>query len=362
MSNKIKIAFALVTVSNNGGIARVTSLMTSNLHATNNYEIHVIGFKKHPIDMGYLWHNELHYHHLVDGDVSMKKGIFKATRTLRNILKENKITVLVACSSIMGPLGVLATRCNRTRLVYWDHSSFFENTAHDFILTGKKFTARFADVVVPLTKHDEANYRHYTAARRIVQIYNPIDSRLENVQHQYNPDSKRIVSVGRLTYLKNFELLADVARIVFQKHPDFTWHIYGKGEDEEKIKNKIEENGLGDKLFLEGYASDIYAVYPDCVLMVMTSRSEGFPMTLIEGMANKLPLVSFDIISGPNEIIMEGENGHLVPPLAVDIMADKIIDLLDNRERRIAFANKNLDYMDKFSMKSVIHKWDSILK
>ena len=48
--------------------------------------------------------------------------------------------------------------------------------------------------------------------------------------------------------------------------------------------------------------------------MVMTSSYEGFPMTLLEGMKMALPLVSFDVPTGPNEIIKDGINGFLIPP------------------------------------------------
>lgn len=362
MSHKVKIAFVLGTVSKDGGIARSTSLLTDSLHKTGLFDIHVIGYSKNTDGIGYNWHKDLTYHHLLEESMPMKKGIFVATSKLRKIISRNDIEIVIACSSIIGPMGVLATMFKKTKLIYWDHSSFFENTAHDFILEGKKFTARFADAVVPLTKYDKKNYEQHTKAKRIEQIYNPIDSRLENLEHKYKPDSKKIISVGRLSYLKNFELLADVAKLVFEKYPDYEWHIYGGGESENSIRERIQENGIGDKLILKGHATDLYSVYPEYALMVMTSRSEGFPMTLLEGMANKLPLISFDIISGPNEIIEEGENGHLVEPLNTSAMANSIMGLLGNKEKREYFANNNKNYVHLFSMKSVTDKWVKLFR
>jgi len=359
---KIKIAFVLGTVSKDGGIARATSLLTDSLHKTGLYEIHIIGYSKGDDEIGYNWNKELTYHHLLESLIPMKKGIFKATLQLRKIIKSTNLDVLVACSSIIGPMGVLATRMSATKLIYWDHSSFFENTAHDFILQGKKFTARFSNAVVPLTKHDKKNYETHTSAKKIEQIYNPIDVRLENLQHDYMVSSKKIISVGRLTFLKNFELLADVAKIVFEACPDYTWHIFGGGESEESIKKRIEDNNISDKLILKGHATDLYAIYPEYALMVMTSRSEGFPMTLLEGMANKIPLISFDIISGPNEIIEPEQNGYLIAPLNVPEMAASIIKLLQDAGQRKAFAEKNMEYVDRFSMKSVVQKWTNLIQ
>ena len=61
-------------------------------------------------------------------------------------------------------------------------------------------------------------------------------------------------------------------------------------------------------MHLMGQVSDLYARYREYSMMVMTSRYEGFPMSLLEGMGNGLPLVSFDINTGPDEIIRDGEN------------------------------------------------------
>ncbi len=360
-AEKLKIAFLLGSVNNKGGIARVTSLLTESLYKTSLCEVHVIGYS-HYEQEGYGWSKELNYHHLLDENRPMKKGIFKATRKLRRLLKKQQIEVLVCCSSLFGPLGVLATRYNATRLIYWDHSSFFESTAHDFAVGGKRLTAFFADAVVPLTQHDQKNYKEHTRAKQVVQIYNPIDAALENRQHDYDTEAKQIISVGRLTYLKNFELLADIAKNVLKKHQDWQWHIYGSGESEASIRTKIIENGIEDRLVLKGHASNIYDVYKDYALMVMTSRSEGFPMTLLEGMANKLPLVSFDIISGPNEIIRENENGFLIEPLNARKMAEKINELIENPEIRKEFSKNNMKYIDQYNLKSITEKWISLFR
>lgn len=357
---KLNIAFLLGSANSNGGIARVTSMLSDSLNNTGSYEITIVGYC--PSDQeGYGWNTELSYAYLLKKNKPMKWGIFKACVKLRNILKDQKIDVLICCSSLFGPLGVLATRFNRTRLIYWDHSSFFENTAHDFAGTGKIVAARYADAVVSLTKYDTAKYGERTKAKHIEQIYNPIDSALENLKHEYDVGSKKIISVGRLTYLKNFELLADVAQIVLNKHPEWKWHIYGAGESEESIRNKIKTNNLEERLILKGHSSNLYEIYKEYAIMVMTSRSEGFPMTLLEGMANKLPLVSFDIRSGPDEIIREGENGFLIEPLNVEDMASKINLLIENNETRKTFSENNKLYIENYNLKSITDRWDYLI-
>lgn len=352
-----KIAFLLGQVTNIGGIPRVVSLLTNSLIDKTEHEIIIIAYVKGKHE-GYNWNNNIRFYHLLNSPTKMKFGIFKAAWNLRKILKAQNSDILISCGSLYGPLGVLGTRFNAIKLIYWDHSNYFENTSHQMKIESKNITAKFADTVVPLTKTDKANYENYTKAKEIVQIYNPIDPALENLNHEYDVKSKKIISVGRLTVQKNFTVLVDVARIVLNKFPDYEWHIYGSGPDYEKINRKVIKNNLEGKLILKGQSDNLYNLYKEYSMMVMTSVYEGFPMTLLEGMSNGLPLVSFDIATGPNEIIMDGKNGFLIKPFNVEQMADKISGLLANESLRISFSTDNKSRLNEFNNNTITRKWD----
>ena len=361
-NNKIiNLAFLIGKVENIGGVPRVVSLLTDSLLKTGEYKIHIISYLKGSNE-GYSWNDKIEFHHLMESPKPLKKGIFKSTLKLKKILLNNKIDVLVSCGSLYGPLGILATRFTKTKSIYWDHSNFFESTSHDYKIESKKFTARFADAVVPLTKHDKINYEKHTKAKLVFQIYNPIDSKLEGLVHNYDESSKKIISVGRLTEQKNFLLLIDIAKIVLQKRPDWSWDIYGSGPQYDRIIEKINVNNLNDSIFLKGQSNDLYSLYKEYSFMVMTSIYEGFPMTLLEGVANKLPLISFDIETGPNEIIIQNENGFLIKPFLIDEMANRIIELIDNKKMRLEFSDNNLKHIENFNMKSITTKWGNLLK
>ncbi len=352
-----KVAFLISKVSNIGGIARVVSLLTNSLLEKTNHEVVVVAFLKEK-NRGYNWNEKMSFYHLLESPSKMKFGIFKASYKLRKILKSEEIDILISCGSLYGPLGVLATRFCATKLIYWDHSNYFENTSHQMKITSKNFTARFADVVVPLTKTDKKNYQTHTKAKEIIQIYNPIDTALENQEHPYSLSSKKIISVGRLTNQKNFLTLVDIANIVLTKFPDFEWHIYGSGPQHEKINEKIHDKKLEGKLILKGQSDSLYELYKQYSMMVMTSIYEGFPMTLLEGMANGLPLVSFDIQTGPNEIIEDGKNGYLIEPFDIENMAGKIIELLENESLRKSFSLENKSRLKEFNNSAITNKWD----
>ncbi|ALM06782.1 hypothetical protein SB49_02405 [Sediminicola sp. YIK13] len=356
MNNKKNIAFLLTRISERGGISRVVSIITNVLQKTELYNIHIISYIKKE-EYGYKWNNKIIYHDLLDESIPMKKGLPKAAFGLRKIINKNNIEILISCGQLVGPLGVISTLFKKTKHVYWSHSSFKAKTGNKFKEVNEQFTAIFANAIVSLTKTDLKNYKHGTFASNIKQIYNPIDPRAVNSHLPYKLNAKKIISVGRLTDQKNFELLVDVAKIVLEKHKDYVWHIYGSGENEHKIQKKIEQNGLIDKLVLKGQSNDLYSIYNQYSFMVMTSKYEGFPMSLIEGLANNLPLISFDIPTGPSEIIRNNINGFLIRPFRIIEMANKIDELIINEDKRISFSNNNKEFINDFNIHSITTKW-----
>jgi glycosyltransferase involved in cell wall biosynthesis len=360
MANKKKIAFLLSIITERGGIGRVTSLISDQLNKIENFEVHIISYaKKGPTSYG--WNDELPYHYLLEDQISMKKGIFKASRKLRDILAINEIDILISCGQIVGPLGVFSTVFNKTKLIYWSHTSFKGASKKQYRMLNEHFTAIFSSKLVTLTKADEINYTKETLANDVVQIYNPIDVKLEGKSNIYQAKTNRIISVGRLSYEKNFEAIIEISDIIRQQHPNFLWHIYGSGERKTKLQELIKDKKLEDKVVLMGQTNKLYELYSQYSLMVMTSRYEGFPMSLLEGLASGLPLVSFDIPTGPNEIIRENINGYLIKPFDTNAMANKIKYLLENTDKMNEFSNNNKKFMDEYSLKNIIYKWEQLL-
>lgn len=94
----------------------------------------------------------------------------------------------------------------------------------------------------------------------------------------------------------------------------------------------------------------------------MTSRYEGFPMSLLEGMATRTPLVSFDIPTGPNEIIVNEKNGFLITPFNIDQMAGKVIKLINKPEMRQQMGKKHGEYTKEFTIDRIVDKWKLVFQ
>lgn len=171
---------------------------------------------------------------------------------------------------------------------------------------------------------------------------------------------KRVIAVGRLDYQKSFDRLVLVWEKVHEKMPDWRLDIFGQGEWKEMLQGMIDERGLQDCMRLNGPTKDIGKEYAESSMLVMSSHYEGFPMVMIEAMACGLPAVCFDFKCGPRDIIVEGENGVIVPDGDIDGLASAIIKLMKDEKLRKRMGENSKRVVETYSEEKVMRKWVSL--
>lgn len=354
----MNICFLLGGFTGNGGIGRVTSILANSLSEDDNYAIHTLSYYNNNKENLYIINSKVKQDFLFDSPISMTKGLLKGgIFKLQKYLKDNDIDVLIACGALYYPIAVLSCATTKTKCICWEHSNVQNASDHSFQQICRWIGAKKSDLVVTLTKYDKISYIEKYGISKIQQIYNPIDEQAFKHVRPYRSDSKKILSIGRLSYQKNFELLIDIAKEVLEANPGWTWDIYGEGELREELQRKINEYGLGKRVILKGQVNNIYELYNEYSMLVMTSRYEGFPMTLLEGMANGLPLISFDILTGPNEIIEHSINGYLIKPFNQEKMISSIKTLINNSQYRVEMSNQNLGICRNYKLDEIIKIW-----
>ena len=85
-------------------------------------------------------------------------------------------------------------------------------------------------------------------------------------------------------------------------------------------------------------------------------------MCLLEAKANRLPCISFDIKTGPGEIIADGVNGYLIPPFDCSCMTEKIEFLIENDRLREEFAEHSCQNIEKFQMAHILENWNEVIE
>lgn len=171
---------------------------------------------------------------------------------------------------------------------------------------------------------------------------------------------KRVIAVGRLDYQKSFDRLVLVWEKVHEKMPDWRLDIFGQGEWKEMLQGMIDERGLQDCVRLNGPTKDIGKEYAESSMLVMSSHYEGFPMVMIEAMACGLPAVCFDFKCGPRDIIVEGENGLIVPDGDIEGLAEAIVRLMKEETLRKRMGENAKKVVETYSEERVMRMWEDL--
>ena len=189
---------------------------------------------------------------------------------------------------------------------------------------------RRVESVVCLTRGDAQEYKR---AHRVEVIPNFTD-----ITPAGEPDYKarHVIFVGRRCPEKNIERLERLWARIRQTHPDWTLDCHYATED-------------------------MPSAYRQASIQVMTSRSEGFPMSLIEGQKCGLPCVAFDCKYGPADIIVDGQTGYLIPYNDDEVFIKCLTRLMDDESLRRRMGKEAAHLSCRFDKKKIIDEWEHFL-
>jgi glycosyltransferase involved in cell wall biosynthesis len=150
-------------------------------------------------------------------------------------------------------------------------------------------------------------------------------------------ETAKIGFIGRLSSEKGPDLFLIAAAKVLEQFPGTTFILVGEGPDLPKLEHAIQELSIANNVRMVGRRTDMPAVYASLDIMVSSSRQEGLPMAILEGMASSLPIVATSVGEVPN-VVQEGVTGLTVPPENIDRLAAAILDLLQHPAKRKQFG------------------------
>lgn len=175
----------------------------------------------------------------------------------------------------------------------------------------------------------------------------------------HNLQSHRVIAVGRLIYEKGFDRLLK-AWALLPKNIRNNWKldIFGQGECEHSLRMMINELQINSSASILPPTSKIFDEYANSSFLVMSSRSEGFGMVMLEAMSCGVPVVSFDFKCGPKEIIQDGINGILVPEGNIEMLAKTMLRLIQDSALRDELGANTRNVLDTFSQDRIMGMWE----
>lgn len=123
----------------------------------------------------------------------------------------------------------------------------------------------------------------------------------------------------------------------------------------------MKERGLAGSVDLPGAARDVGAQLDGASVFVLSSRHEGFPMTILEALGKGVPVVGFDCPDGPREILTQAGDGFLVPPNDTGALAAAIGRLIQDDTLRRRMGARGLETAQRFDGATIAAHWARLL-
>lgn len=191
---------------------------------------------------------------------------------------------------------------------------------------------------------------------------------ISNLKQQLNlPDKALIVgTLARLSKQKGIIYLLEAVVIILEKVPNTHFLIVGDGPLRNELQDFTEDLGISENIHFLKFRMDCERLLKIMDIFVLSSIDEGLPMALLEAMATKIPVVVTTVGSISN-VIKNNENGCLVEPRNSKELAEKIIYLLNNEQKRKELSEKAFktvvnNYSSDAMCKEYLKIYDEVLK
>lgn len=290
-----------------------------------------------------------------------KLANLKRVRALRGLVQEESPALVVSFLNFTNVLVLLACWGLHVPVIVSERQDPRVNRLGLFWNYLRRVTYPRAAILVNQTEAAASWFRGWMRDK-ICIIPNPVmEPALGNEPPEIVLESPSLVAMGRLVPQKGFGTLLQAMGIVHKQRPELKLTILGEGDHRLELEELRKELGLGDVVSLPGKVKNPYRVLLQAEAFILSSVTEGFPNVLCEAMAVGLPVISTNCPSGPDEIIIDGENGLLVPVGNAQALAKAILKLGEDEEARIAMGAEAQAVVGRFSLDSILEAWEQVL-
>ena len=359
---KKNILLITLDITLKGGIERVVCNMANNLIYDHN--VTILSFFKTNSTLNYSLHDNVKIQYINnEKNYSFNYASYKYL-TIFLLIKNSKFFIkndfnrIVCMYPFLNILFIFLTKIDRRLLIASEHSEYYSQS---YILRFlRKITYRYLYKVVTLTKDG----RECFLKNGINAIVIPNVVTNFNDSEQWKP--KRITTenfnclfAGRFEPVKQVEHVLYIAKLL-QVEPNVLFDFLGDGLLYKDIILKTKIMKLDNTRFY-GNVFNIESFYCKNQILLITSKTEAFPMVAIEAMSYGCVVIAYNNLVGPAELIEDGVNGFLVNPNNIEDIVQKIIFLKDNKFVFEKISQNAVNSVKKFKNDTIIKQWKTIL-
>ena len=216
-----------------------------------------------------------------------------------------------------------------------------------------------------LSKRDKLE--NFKSSSHFDYMYNPSSfPPISEVENLNNNREKIVLVVARLAPQKHVDELIFIWNLIYKLMPDWKLRIVGSGSDEHMIRMLIKELGLENNIDLIGSSTQIREEMKKASIFAMTSRYEGFGLTLVEAQSMGLPIVTYNCNYGPDEIVNDGRDGYIISINNKDLFGDALVQIASNPDLWTKMSKAAIERSKAFLPEVIASQWmekyDELLK
>lgn len=351
IEKKPKIALVCYTLSV-GGLGRVVS-NASFMFSEMGFEVDIHVLRS---EADYPFEGHLHQYNI---DKHSRFGKIRQYLKLKKSIKENHYDLIIDHRYRLNPVlefFVQRFAYAKQKVINNIHSSFiqkylFSNTIINQFIFKKR-------IFICVSKGIEKKVNSKFPKLKTKTIYNIVS--FEDYDYQEITENNFILTITRMdeSNVKQIDVLLECFAKSELPEKAYKLIIIGSGIRKEQMENLAVKLKISDKVVFKGFLTNPYSYLRQADFTVLTSKHEGLPTLLIESLMSGIPVVSFDCETGPNEIIINEENGLLVENQNKEAFVKAINRMIDDKNlyQKLKFAAKKS--AEKFSKTEIKKEWE----
>lgn len=359
----MKVLYIVPNINNEGGVAKVLALKANYLVDKFGFEVHILTQNGGNCSPFHTFSKNIILH-----DMDLKGNTVRFLLNYKSQLDDfcrniNPDIIIVGDNGYKAYL--IPTILQRTiPIIFECHGSKFielQGSNNPILNKIKQSAIRLlrefgASNYTRFVALSDESLREWNISNGIV-ITNPLDYK---TQKKAILKSKRVIAVARNSFEKGLDRLLIIWKKVVENNPEWVLDIYGSDVTNSDLKKLASDLKISDSVFFFEPVKNIFDKYMESSIMVMTSRTEGFGMVLIEAMEAGLPIVAYDCPCGPRSILVNNENGFLVEDDNQELFAEKLESLMENENLRIKMGTKASESVTKYDLDTIMQQWKEL--
>lgn len=277
--------------------------------------------------------------------------------SIRRIVEREKFDCIISFSAIPNIQILMATIGMRIPIIIserTDPSRYPDSFAGKFL---RKILYGRAQSIVFQTPDARDYFPKYIRNKSVI-IPNPLSNSIPDIYE--GEREKKVVGVGALVEQKNWSVLLKACVGFLKEHDDYQVHIYGEGDERDKLQNIINNNALlRGKVFLMGFSSNVLSEIRNARIYVSSSDYEGISNAMLEALALGIPSICTDCpVGGARQFISNGKNGILVKVRDSSALEDAMNLLASNDDFCYELSANAVKIRGILETKVIVDKWE----